>query len=301
MNSKILSLNPDDLSIPERHGFLLNAVAPRPIAFVSTIDLDGQVNLSPFSFFNVFSSNPPVMIFSPARRGRDNTTKHTFENVKAVPECVISIVNHPMVEQMSLASTEYPKDVCEFDKAGFTQVASEIVKPPRVGESPANFECKVQQIIELGDQGAAGNLIICRVVKMHFRSEYLTDGMLDTEKLDLVGRMGGIWYNQASGSSLFEIPKPLSTLGIGIDALSAAVRNSPILTGNDLGRLGNLDALPTEVEIRIVQASDLYQSILTSAESDPENFQKVLHIKAQEMINADKNKEALALLYCFTK
>lgn len=301
MNSDIVSLNPDDLSIKERHAYLLNAVAPRPIAFVSTIDLEGNVNLSPFSFFNVFSSNPPVMIFSPARRGRDNTTKHTFENVQAVPECVISIVNHPMVEQMSLASAEYPREVCEFDKAGFSKVASDLIKPPRVGESPANFECKVQQIIELGTEGAAGNLIICRVVKMHFRSEYLTEGMLDTEKLDLVGRMGGIWYDRASGDSLFEIPKPLIGLGIGVDSLPISIRNSEVLTGNDLGRLGNLDSLPTETEIRIIQESDLYQAIVSSTEDDKASFQGVLHVKAKEMIAANKSKEALALLLCVTK
>ena len=204
-----MKIDPANLPTAELHSYLLAAVAPRPIAFASTIDEKGNVNLSPFSFFNVFSANPPVMIFSPARRGRDNTTKHTYENLLKVPETVINIVNHAMVEQMSLASTEYAKGVNEFAKAGFTQIDSDKVKPPRVGEAPVAFECMVDDIIELGQEGGAGNLMISRVVMLHIQDEYLgANGKLDTTKLDLVGRMGGSWYCRASGDALFEIPKP---------------------------------------------------------------------------------------------
>lgn len=248
--SKVLSLDPMDLPISKRHGYLLSAVAPRPIAFASTIDAAGKVNLSPFSFFNVFSSNPPVMIFSPAKSGALKTQKHSYLNVKEVPEVVINIVNFPMVEQMSLASTAYDKGVNEFVKAGFTEVASEKVKPPRVGESPVAFECKVDQVIELGNEGGAGNLVICRVVQMHIKEEYLDeDRKLDTQKLDLVGRMGGSWYCKANGNALFEIPKPLRTKGIGIDQLPEHIRNSSVLTGNNLGRLGNLEKIPSQEAI----------------------------------------------------
>lgn len=227
------------------HGYLLGAVAPRPIAFASTIDKEGNVNLSPFSFFNCFGANPPILVFSPARRGRDNTTKHSYENVLEVPEVVINIVNFAMVQQASLASVEYPKGVNEFIKAGFTQVHSSMVKPPRVRESPVSFECKVLQVIPTGDQGAAGNLIICEVLLVHIKDEILDeDGRIDPNKLDAVARMGGDWYCRAQGDALFTVPKPLDKIGIGIDQLPEKIRTSKILTGNDLGMLGNIERIP---------------------------------------------------------
>ena len=242
------TIDPSSISQQDLHGILLTAVAPRPICFASTIDAAGNVNLSPFSYFNVFSSNPPVLIFSPARSGRDNTHKHSYLNVKEVPEVVINIVNHAIVEQMSLSSTAYDRGVNEFTKAGFTEVPSESVKPPRVGEAPVSFECKVQQTIELAEEPGAGNLIVAQVERIHINENYLTNGQLDTQKLDLVGRMGGSCYVKASGDALFEIPKPIRTKGIGVDALPKGIRESEVLTGNNLGRLGNLEALPNQAE-----------------------------------------------------
>jgi len=243
------SFEPKDLTTAKLHGYLLSAVAPRPIAFASTIDANGNANLSPFSFFNVFSANPPIMIFSPARRVRDNTTKHTLENAEATKEVVINVVNYNIVQQMSLSSTEYGKGINEFDKAGLTMVKSDIVKPFRVAESPVQFECKVNEIVKLGTEGGAGNLIICEVVKLHINDAVLNEkGSIDQEKLDLVSRAGGSYYSRAK-SGFFEIPKPLSTLGIGVDMLPVAIKNSKILTGNDLGLLANVEALPTQESI----------------------------------------------------
>lgn len=242
----IKSINPKDIPIPELHGLLLGAVSPRPIAFASTIDIDGNVNLSPFSFFNVFSANPPIMIFSPARRVRGNTTKHTLDNAMATNEVVINVVNYDMVQQMSLSSTEYALGVNEFEKAGFTEVASETVKAPRVKESPVSFECKVNEIIHLGTEGGAGNLIICEVTKIHLDTQILDEkGKIDPNKIDTVARMGGNWYSRASGKSIFEIPKPSSAVGIGIDNIPKAIRNSKVLTGNELGQLGNIEKIPS--------------------------------------------------------
>jgi len=240
-----MKINPKEIPVGKMHSYLLGAVAPRPIAFASTIDKQGNVNLSPFSFFNCFGANPPILIFSPARRGRDNTSKHSYENVLEVPEVVINIVSYAMVQQMSLASTEYPKGINEFVKAGFTQVPSEVVKPPRVGESPAAFECKVLDVIKTGDQGAAGNLIICEVLLAHIKDEILdAEGKIDPMKLDAVARMGGDWYCRANGEALFKVPKPLDKIGIGIDQLPESIRSSKILTGNDLGMLANIEELP---------------------------------------------------------
>ena len=296
--SEFLSLDPDSLSIRERHGYLLSAVAPRPIALATTIDKEGNINLSPFSFFNVFSSNPPIMIFSPARRGRDNTTKHTLENVKEIDECTISIVNYPMVEQMSLSSSEYAKGINEYIKAGFQSVESELVKTPRILESPVSFECKVQDVVELGTEGAAGNLVICKVVKIHIRKEYLNEeNKLDTEKLDLVGRMGDIWYCRASGEALFEIPKPLATPGIGVDMLPAHVLKSEVLSANDLGRLGNVDSLPSENEIFKSKSSAEFRSLKKDYGDDKESFIASVHYKAKDMLEAGKTKEALDFLF----
>lgn len=245
----MISFEPKDISVGELHSYLLSSVAPRPIAFASTIDAKGNPNLSPFSFFNVFSANPPIMIFSPARRVRNNTTKHTLHNAEEVKEVVINVVNHDIVQQMSLSSTEYPDNVNEFDKSGLTMLKSDKVKPFRVAESPVQFECKVNEIIKLGDEGGAGNLIVCQVVKMHISDEVLnTDKSINQEKLDLVARAGASYYSRAN-KGFFEIPKPLSSLGIGVDAMPEHVRNSMILTGNDLGMLGNVASLPTEEEI----------------------------------------------------
>ena len=231
----MITIDPREIPTPKLHGYLLGAVSPRPICFASTVDKEGLVNLSPYSFFNVFSANPPVMIFSPARRVRDNTTKHTLENVHQTREVVINIVSYNMVQQMSLSSTEYPKEVNEFVKAGFTEIASEVVKPPRVKEAPVQFECKVNEIVALGNEGGAGNLVICEVVKLHLNENILDEnGRIDPLKIDTVARMGGNWYSRAK-SGLFEVEKPLTTLGIGVDALPEGIRFSKVLSGNDLG------------------------------------------------------------------
>jgi len=240
----MLHLDPNELQTPELHGYLLGAIGPRPICFASTVDEEGKVNLAPYSFFNVFSARPPILIFSPARRVRGNTVKHTLENVQAVPEVVINVVNYAMVQQMSLASTEYPKGVNEFVKAGFTMEASEIVRPPRVKEAPVQLECKVVNVVPLGTEGGAGNLVMAQVERLHISQDILnSQGQIDPEKIDLVSRMGGNWYSRAK-SGLFEVAKPNSDLGIGIDALPRAIRQSDILSGNDLAQLANVSALP---------------------------------------------------------
>jgi len=297
MNDGVKTIDPKDLAIQELHGYLLAAVAPRPIAFASTIDGEGKVNLSPFSFFNVFSANPPVMIFSPSRRGRDNTTKHTFDNIKQVPETVINIVNYPIVEQVSLASTEYDQGVNEFVKAGLTQVPSEKVKPPRVGESPVAFECLVDDVIELGQDGGAGNLIISRVVMIHIQEKYLDKkGRLDTKAIDAVGRMGGNWYCRASGDALFEIPKPLQSKGMGVDQLPEKIRLSGLLTGNNLGRLGNLEHLPDVKAIEQIKNEPEIKSIMDQTGSRPESMQDALHKLAQVYLEQGNTEKALKIL-----
>jgi flavin reductase (DIM6/NTAB) family NADH-FMN oxidoreductase RutF len=243
-----MTIDPKEVSVGKMHSYLLGAIAPRPIAFASTIDKDGNVNLSPFSFFNCFGANPPLLIFSPARRGRDNTTKHTYENVLDVPEVVINIVNYAIVQQMSLASTEYAKGVNEFVKAGLTPISSLKIKPPRVGESPAAFECRVLQVIPTGIEGGAGNLVICEVVLAHIKDEILdVEGKIDPHKLDAVARMGGDWYCRAQGESLFKVPKPLDKITVGIDQLPEAIRLSTVLTGNDLAMLANVEQVPVGV------------------------------------------------------
>lgn len=225
--------------------YLQNAVAPRPIALVSTVDKEGNVNLSPFSFYNVFSSNPPILVFSPSRRVRDTTVKHTLENVEQVRECVINTVSYDIVHQSSLSSTEYGKGVNEFHKAGLTEIPSLKVQPPRVKESKVSFECKVTDLIHLGEGGGAGTLVVCEVLMIHVDESVLNErGLIDTKKIDLVGRMGESWYTHSNGDSLFEIPKPLATKGIGVDALPAEIRLSEIFTGNDLAMLANVEFLP---------------------------------------------------------
>ena len=259
----MISFEPKDLSTQKLHSYLLSAVSPRPIALASTVDKDGCPNLSPFSFFNVFSSNPPILIFSPSRRVRDNSKKHTLENAEVVREVVINVVNYDMVQQVSLSSTEYAKGVNEFEKAGLTMIQSDMVKPFRVAESPIQFECKINDIINLGTEGGAGNLIICEIVKFHVADEVLDENnVIIQEKLDLVARAGGDYYNRAK-KGFFEIPKPNQQLGIGVDAMPEHVRNSMILTGNDLGMLGNIEKLPTEEEIDkfINNVSERYPNI----------------------------------------
>lgn len=259
----MLSLEPKDISVGKLHSYLLSAVAPRPIAFASTINANGNPNLSPFSFFNVFSANPPILVFSPARRVRDNTTKHTLDNIEQVKEVVINVVNFDIVQQMSLSSTEYPENVNEFEKAGLTMLGSDVVRPFRVAESPVQFECKVNDIIKLGTKGGAGNLIICEVLKFHISSDVLNDDKsINQEQLDLVARAGGSYYSRAN-KGFFEIPKPLSTLGIGVDAMPEHVKNSMILTGNDLGVLGNVKALPNNKDIEdfLIDISERYPNV----------------------------------------
>ncbi|QCX01164.1 flavin reductase family protein [Aggregatimonas sangjinii] len=294
---QIKSIDPKTLPVPELHQLLLSAVAPRPIALASTIDSEGQVNLSPFSFFNVFSANPPILIFSPARRGRDNTTKHTYENAKANPEVVINIVNYDIVEQMSLSSTEYDKEVNEFVKAGFTQVPSEIVRPPRVGEAPISFECSVDKVVALGDQGGAGNLVICKVERIHIQTKYLSEaGKLDTEKLDLVARMGSSWYCRANGDALFEIPKPTFNKGIGVDQLPKHVLKSTILNGNHLGRLGNLEKLPGDERIeKLINSREIATILKMDNELEKRNR---LHQHALMAIEKNDLEHALGILCC---
>jgi len=263
----MISFNPQDLTTGVLHSYLLSAVAPRPIAFASTIDVDGNPNLSPFSFFNVFSANPPILIFSPARRVRDNTTKHTLVNVEATKEVVINVVNYDMVHQMSLTSTEYPEDVNEFEKAGLTMLPSDEIKPFRVAESPVQFECKVNEIVHLGTEGGAGNLVICEVVKLHISEEVLNkDQTINQEALDLVARAGGSYYSRAK-KGFFEIPKPLKSMGIGVDNMPDYVKNSMILTGNNLGMLANIEALPNTDDVNkfIDDVSERYPDIKTAS------------------------------------
>ncbi len=268
------------------HRYLLNTVAPRPICFASTIDREGRVNLSPFSFFNVFSANPPVVIFSPSRRGRDNTVKHSYENVLEVPEVTINMVTYDMVNQMSLASSDYAKGVNEFVKSGFTAAPSDRVRPPRVAEAPVSMECVVDQVIPLGDGPSAGNLVLARVLRMHvLESKLDSEGLPDPVLLDLVGRHGGNWYTRTNPEALFEVPKPSQPLGMGVDALPERIRTSPYLSGNDLGILGNAPELPEMEEARAKAAEHDWKA---------QNMQNA-HIRAQELIR-DGNVE-LAWLY----
>lgn len=245
----MLKVDPKEVSMGKFHNFMLGAIGPRPIAFASTVDKDGNPNLSPFSFFNVFSANPPIAIFSPAKSGRTNTHKHTYLNIKETMEVVINIVTYSMVQQASLSSTTYPQGVDEFIKAGFTKEKSELVMPFRVKESPVQFECIVKEIVELGDEGGSGNLIIAEIKLMHINEEVLdAEGKIDQTKIDLVGRMGEDYYCRATGDALFRVPKPIHTLGIGIDQLPDEIRNSTIFTGNDLGMLANVESLPDKLK-----------------------------------------------------
>lgn len=293
------SFNPTDIPVSKLHGMMLGVIGPRPIAFASTIDENGHPNLAPFSFFNMFSANPPILIFSPARSGLDNSTKHTYKNVKVHKEVVVNIVNFSMVQQTSLASTAYPRGVNEFEKAGFTMLASDIVKPFRVKESPAQFECVVKDVVELGTEGGAGNLVICEVVKVHVRADLLDENLhVNQEKIDLVGRMGGAYYCRATGDALFQVAKPILKTGIGVDNIPFDIKNSSILSGNDLGQLGNVEALPNETDVNEYRLTELSQYFVDH-EDDPNTLEKVLHEKAKELISGGKINEAWMTLLSF--
>lgn len=291
------TINPKDVSIAQFHSYLLGAIAPRPIAFASTVDKEGNVNLSPFSFFNVFGTNPPVLVFSPSRRVRDNTTKHSLDNVMEVPEVVINMVNFSMVEQMSLASTEYEKGVNEFVKSGFSEESSLLVKPPRVKEAPVAFECKVLQILPIGEGGGSANLVICEVLLAHISEEVLDEnGQISPHKLDAVARMGGDWYCRANGDALFEIAKPIRNKGIGVDKIPPHIRNSSVLTGNNLGRLGNCERLPEPIEIQKYSQDETIQEMKLRFKNDPKSFDFHLHQYAKEVLESGDVQTAWKIL-----
>lgn len=281
-----MTISPKDIKNPQLYGHLVGAVQPRPIAFASTVDKEGKVNLSPFSFFNVFSANPPILIFSPVRRGRDGTIKDTLVNVKESGEVVINVVNFDIVQQMSLASTEYDTGVDEFVKSGLTAVPSEVVKPPRVAESPVQFECKVMEVKELGQEGGAGNLVICEVVRIHIKEEVLdAEQNIDPFKIDTVARMGGNWYCR-SKDAMFEVEKPSRNHGVGVDALPESARNSEILSGNDLGKLGNIKEIPEEdAVLAFAKAENLHHL-----------SHKQKHIKAKELVAKSAIADAWKIL-----
>ncbi len=291
MTEKTISVLPESLPPAQAYGYLVGAVGPRPIALASTVDEKGRPNLSPFSYFNVFSANPPILIFSPARRSRDNTTKHTLQNVLLTMEVVINIVNYDMVQQMSLTSTEYAKGENEFKKSGLTMLKSDIVKPFRVAESPVQFECKVTKVEALGKEGGAGNLIFSEVVKIHLQTAILDEnGGIDPFKIDQVARMGGSWYSRAN-QGLFEVPKPVSNLGVGVDAIPAHIRSSKVLTGNDLGMLGNVEEIPNAKEVEDFVASRIeIRSLLSGGE------RKAVEMKAKEYLEQKEVLSAWMLL-----
>jgi flavin reductase (DIM6/NTAB) family NADH-FMN oxidoreductase RutF len=294
----MLSLDPKELPQPKLHQYLLGAIGPRPIAFASTIDDQGRPNLAPYSFFNVFSSNPPILIFSPARRGRDNTTKHTLENALVQRECVINIVNYDMVEQMSLASTEYPAGVSEFEKAGLTPIASDVVKPFRVKEAPVQFECIINDVVALGTQGGAGNLVICEVVRIHVAESILDEeGRISPIKIDQVARMGGHWYTRAN-KGLFQLPQPMTQIGIGFDALPDDIKTSTVLTGNELAQLAGVEVIPNETEVneyKLTELADLFMEF----EGKAAELELQLHHRAKQLLQDQKVTEAWMTLLSF--
>jgi flavin reductase (DIM6/NTAB) family NADH-FMN oxidoreductase RutF len=289
-----MKIIPGEIKTGELHGYLLSAIAPRPICFASTVDKDGNPNLSPFSFFNVFGSNPTTLIFSPARRVRDNTNKHTLLNIYESKEVVINVVNYAMVQQVSLSSCEYPKGVDEFEKSGFTKLASEKVKAFRVAESPVQMECKVRDIIETGAEGGAGNLVICEVLLMHINDDILNEKkQIDPHKIDLVARMGADYYCRASGAAVFEVAKPNMQLGIGIDALPESIRSSKILTGNNLGQLANVHEMPF---VDPAFNDDKLKNIIQYFSINPDEMDTELQHYAKELLDTDKVAEAWQVL-----
>jgi flavin reductase (DIM6/NTAB) family NADH-FMN oxidoreductase RutF len=295
----MLTFNPQEISVQRLHQLLLGSIGPRPIAFASTMNAAGQANLAPFSFFNVFSANPPILIFSPARSGRTNETKDTYKNVKELPEVVINVVNFDIVHQMSLASSPYSPEISEFEKAGLTALPSETIRPFRVAEAPVQFECRVNEVKELGFEGGAGNLIICEVLRMHVREDLIDEkGLIDQHKIDLVSRMGGDWYVRANEHSMFEIKKPITTCGIGFEALPTDVRSSRILSGNDLGQLAGIEELPNETDVneyKLIELSELFVSL----ENDAAELEAQLHQKAKALLSENKLEEAWLTLLAF--
>ena len=288
------SITLKDISPAAAQNFLQHAIAPRPICFASTINKNGDVNLSPFSFFNLFSTNPAIIIFSPSRRGRDNTTKHTLQNILEVPEVVVNIVSYHMLHQVSLSSCEFPKEVDEFTKTGFTKEPSQIVKPPRVKESPVQLECKVLEVKPLGTEGGAGNLVIAEVLVMHINENILNEaGNIDQTKLDLAARLGGNWYTRANASTIFEVEKPNTQIGIGVDALPENIRNSNILTGNNLGQLANVNEMPF---VDPAFEDDKLKNIFQYYATDPQEMENELHLYAKELLDNGKVKEAWQVL-----
>lgn len=293
------TLDPKELPVPKLHGYLLGAIGPRPIAFASTVDENGVNNLSPFSFFNVFSAAPPILIFSPARNGRTNTTKDTYNNIKKNPEVVINIVNIDIVHQASLSSSPFSPETDEFKKSGLTPIASDLVRPMRVQESPVQFECKVLEVRELGNQGGAGNLVICEVVKIHIHDDILDEnGVIDQKKINLVARMGGNWYCHANEKSMFEITKPITTIYIGVDNLPQDIRESKILSGNDLAQLASVTELPNETDVneyKLLELSDLFITL----EENPVELEIQLHQRAKKLISEQNIEEAWLTLLAF--
>ncbi|MBV8390700.1 MAG: flavin reductase family protein [Mucilaginibacter sp.] len=293
----MLTLDIKDLTIPDLHNYLQHAIAPRPICFASTVDSEGNGNLSPFSFFNLFGTNPPTCVFSPSRRVRDNTIKHTLENILEVPECVINIVTYDMVQQTSLASVEYPKGVNEFIKSGFTPIPSVMVKPPRVAESPVQMECLVKEVKPLGDGPGAGNLVIAEIKLIHVDEKILDDnGKIDQQKLELVARLGGDWYCRVTKDNLFKVAKPVRTIGIGVDSIPYAIRNSKVLTGNNLGQLGNVEALPIDEAIDSYSQSFEIKEILDATIGDNQTRELQLHLKAKQLLDEGRVEEAWKVL-----
>jgi flavin reductase (DIM6/NTAB) family NADH-FMN oxidoreductase RutF len=287
----------DQLPPNQLYSYLTYAIAPRPICFASTINQNGEVNLSPFSFFNLFSANPPICVFSVTSWGQTNAMKDTTENVLEVPECTINIVNHDMVQQMSLSSAPYPKGTNEFIKAGFTEQKSELVKPPRVAEAPVQLECLVKQVISLGNEGGAGNLIICEIKLMHIREEVLDEnGKIDQAKIDLVARLGGDWYARITPESLFKVVRPGRSNVIGVDGLPAAIKSSTILSGNDLGKLGNVTELPNDTAVEEYARQPKIKNLLDATIGDSFTQEMELHREAKKLLADEKTEEAWKVL-----
>jgi flavin reductase (DIM6/NTAB) family NADH-FMN oxidoreductase RutF len=290
----MLTIDTAESSPAQLQNYMQYAIAPRPICFATTIDLQGNINLSPYSFFNMFSTNPPVCVFSPARRVRDNTTKHTLQNILEVKECVINMVNYEMVQQTSLASTEYAKGINEFEKAGLTMLPSQLIRPPRVAEAPVQMECIVTQVIPLGEQAGAGNLVLAEVKLIHIQEDILdSEGKIDQAKIDLVARLGGDWYCRVTPDNLFKVAKPLTTLGIGVDALPFDVRNSMELTGNELGMLGNVEQMPSLDEIDQQRSHPAVKEVLDATIGDASTRTRELHGLAKQFLKQGEVLHAL--------
>ena len=292
----MLTINPQDIPTRDMHQYLLASVAPRPIAFASTVDTDGNANIAPYSFFNAFSSNPPIMVFSANRRVVDNTTKDTLANIEATREVVINVVNHSIVHQMAVASIQFDTGVSEFEKSGLTPIASELVQPFRIKESPVQMECKVKEIITLGEEGGAGHLIICHVVRMHIAENVIDNGRINPHKLDLVGRMGRAYYTRASGDAIFTVVQPVTKISIGFDALPESVRNSHVLSGNDLGILAGLHALPTAEALESARENESVKDLIEASKGDAIALRTRLHHFAKAEIQKGNKELAMRVL-----